>query len=184
MCSRIIICVFGLKESLFTIWEKFRRERNHIWHRGYCHASIYIKRTTGFRPAPLLTAWSLTSLRPLSAKGHVRKCIFTGINSCSSTGTPGCFRYLSFPHRCPVLLQLCKFSRCFPGEEEKNNCMGSLLPYIYILKIGGARKNATAFIFMVNKPRWICGKRCWDRHQANHHVTGNIIKFCNFLLWK
>lgn len=27
------------------IWEKFRRKRKHIWHRGYCHASIYIKRT-------------------------------------------------------------------------------------------------------------------------------------------
>lgn len=27
-------------------------------------------------------------------------------------------------------------------------------------RIFRAIKNVTAFLFMVNKPRWICGKRC------------------------
>lgn len=27
VCTKTVICVFGLKESLFMIWEKCRRER-------------------------------------------------------------------------------------------------------------------------------------------------------------
>lgn len=51
------------------------------------------------------------------------------------------------PHWCSVLLQLCKFNECFVGEGIKKP-MESLLLY-FKKTICGARKNVTAFLFII-----------------------------------
>ena len=67
--------------------------------------------------------------------------------------------------------------------------MESLL--LYLKKtICGARKNVTAFLFMVNKPWWIRGKRCWDPHKqitmSQEIVLNSIISFSEsgFSVWR
>ena len=144
-------------------------------------------------------------LKPSPASDHAQpkevcgSVFFTGINSYSQTSPSGCFRsitYLINGHLVVFLVHTgVLFCYNFANSmnvlyvRELKKPMESLL--LYLKKtIRGARKNVTAFLFMVNKPWWIRGKRCWDPHKqitmSQEILLNSIISFSEsgFSVWR
>lgn len=130
---------------------------------------------------PPLTVWSLHKPQTTLSQRKCAEVYFSQELTLAAKQEHQVVLFLfPYPHWCFVL-HLCNFDECFADEKKR---LWNLCCLIKKKKICRARKNVTTFLFMFNKPRWICGKRCWDHHKASHHVTRNIIKFCNFLFWK